>query len=184
MAKEFHVEERVRIPEGVEVSIEGSRVTVRGPRGTLSRDFSHARGVLLRLEGREVVVETFIANSRRRALVGTLAAHINNMILGVTRGFVYRLRVVFTHFPISVKVEDDRVSISNFLGEKSPRHAKILPGASVRVEGNEIVVEGIDLEAVSQTAANLELATRVTDRDRRKFIDGVYLYSKGVGEGG
>ncbi|MCE4602538.1 MAG: 50S ribosomal protein L6, partial [Desulfurococcales archaeon] len=73
MAKDVHVEKRVEIPEGVRVEIDGMRVKVEGPKGSLERDFSHARGVLLRLEGGEVVVESYFANARKRALVGTIA---------------------------------------------------------------------------------------------------------------
>ena len=180
MAKDLHVERRVPIPEGVTVSIDGFKVRVSGPKGELERDFSHAKGVILGVEGDSVVVEAYIANSRRRALVGTVASHIRNMITGVTRGYRYKLKIMYSHFPLSVKVQGDRVLISNFLGEKSPRTARILPGVRVSVRGQDIHVEGIDIESVAQTAANIEAATRVRDRDRRKFMDGIYIYSREV----
>ncbi len=182
MAKDVHVEKRVEIPEGVRVEIDGMRVKVEGPKGSLERDFSHARGVLLRLEDGEVVVESYFANARKRALVGTIASHIENMITGVTKGFRYKLKVIYSHFPINIKIEGDRFIVSNFLGEKANRVAKILPGVSVSVKGQDVTVEGIDVEAVGQTAANIELATKVKDKDRRKFMDGIYIYEKGVAE--
>ena len=186
MVKHVHVVEEVRIPEGVEVSVDGMKVTVKGPKGELSRDFSHARGVLIRLdedeEGKKVVVEAYFANRRLKALVGTIASHISNMITGVTKGYRYKLKIVFSHFPISVKVEGDKVLIENFLGEKAPRVAKIMPGVTVKVQKDDVIVEGIDIEAVGQTAANIELATKVQDKDRRVFIDGIYIYEKGVAE--
>ena len=186
MVKYTHVVEEVRVPEGVEVSVDGMRVTVKGPKGELTRDFSHARGVSIRLdedeEGRKVVVEAFFANRRVKALVGSIASHIENMITGVTKGFRYKLRIVFSHFPITVKVQGDKVVVENFLGEKAPRVARIMPGVAVKVEKKDVVVEGIDIEAVGQTAANIELATKVKDKDRRVFIDGVYIYEKGVAE--
>lgn len=186
MAKHVHVVEEVPIPEGVEVNVEGMKVTVKGPKGELSRDFSHARNVIIRLnedeEGKKVVVEAFFANRRVKALVGTIAAHISNMITGVTKGYRYKLKIVFSHFPITVKVEGDKVLIENFLGEKAPRVAKIMPGVSVKVQRDDVIVEGIDIEAVGQTAANIELATKVQDKDRRVFIDGIYIYEKGVAE--
>ena len=186
MAKVVHVMEEVRVPEGVEVSIDGMKVTVKGPKGELTRDFSHARNIILRLdedeEGKKVVVEAFFANRRVKALVGTIAAHIENMIIGVTKGFRYKLKIVYSHFPVTVKVQGDKVIIENFLGEKAPRVAKILPGVTVKVQKDDVIVEGIDIEAVGQTAANIEQATKVKDKDRRVFVDGIYIYEKGVAE--
>ncbi len=182
MAKDVHVERRVEVPEGVTVSIDGMKVRVEGPKGSLERDFSHARGVQIRLENNEVVVETFFANARKRALVGTIASHIENMITGVTKGYRYKLKVIYSHFPINLKVQDDKLVIANFLGEKADRIARILPGVKVTVKGQDVIVEGIDIEAVGQTAANIELATKIKDKDRRKFMDGIYIYEKGVAE--
>lgn len=186
MVKHVHVVEEVPVPSDVEVSIEGMKVTVKGPKGEISRDFSHARNVIIKLEegdeGKKVVVEAFFANRRLKALVGTIAAHIANMITGVTKGYRYKLKIVFSHFPITVKVQGDKVLIENFLGEKAPRVAKIMPGVTVKVQKDDVIVEGIDIEAVGQTAANIELATKVQDKDRRVFIDGIYIYEKGVAE--
>ena len=184
MPKVVHVAEEVEVPEGVEVKVDGMKVTVKGPKGELTRDFSHARGVIIRLDegGRKVVVEAFFANRRKKALVGTIASHIENMITGVTKGFRYKLKIIYSHFPVSVKVEGDKVIIENFLGEKAPRVAKIVGNTTVKVQGSDVIVEGIDIEAVGQTAANIELATKVKDKDRRVFVDGIYIYEKGVME--
>jgi len=182
MAKHVYVSEVVKIPENVEVVIDGMKVVVKGPKGELTRDFSYARGVILRKEDDKVVVEAFFANSRVKALVGTLAAHIENMIKGVTRGYTYKLKIIYSHFPITVEVDEQNriVKIKNFLGEKAARIAKIVgDDVKVRVSGDEIVVEGIDKEHVGQTAANIELATKVKDKDRRIFVDGIYLYDWG-----
>ncbi|BAA79305.1 50S ribosomal protein L6P [Aeropyrum pernix K1] len=180
MAKDVHVVERVEVPEGVTVSIDGMRVKVSGPKGEVERDFSHARGVLIRLEDNSVVVESFFAKARQRALVGAIAGHIRNMIKGVQGGFRYKLKIMYSHFPINVKVEGDKFIISNFLGEKGLRIARIMPGVKVQVKGSDVIVEGIDVEKVAQTAANIELATKVKDKDRRKFMDGIYIYEREV----
>ncbi|MEB2836261.1 MAG: 50S ribosomal protein L6 [Desulfurococcales archaeon] len=180
MAKDVHVVKTVEIPEGVEVRVDGARVTVRGPKGELSRDFSHARGVIMRVEDGKFIVEAYFARSRERALVGTIAAHVRNMILGVTKGFRYKLKIIYSHFPMNVKVEGDRVVISNFLGERAPRVARILPGVKVQVKGQDVIVEGTDIERVAQTAANIERATKISDLDRRKFMDGIYIYAREV----
>jgi len=182
MAKDVHVVQVVEIPDGVEVEIEGNTVRVKGPKGELARTMPRTSGVIMRKEDNKVVVEAFFANARKRALVGTIAAHIRNMIRGVTKGYRYKLKIIYSHFPVKVKVEGDKVVISNFLGEKAPRIAQIMPGVTVKVKGSDVIVEGIDIEAVGQTAANIELATKITEFDRRKFMDGIYIYEKGVAE--
>ena len=170
----------VEVPEGVEVEIEGKVVRVKGPLGELVRDFSHAP-VEMRKEGNKVIVEAYWPKKRERAMIGTVAAHIKNMITGVTKGFTYKMKIIFTHFPIQVSVEGDKVVIKNFLGEKAPRVAKILPGVKVEVQKEDVLVKGIDIEAVGQTAANIEQATKVKGKDVRVFLDGIYIYEKQVG---
>ncbi len=183
MAKKVHVSYEVPIPSGVTVEVNNGVVKVRGPKGFLERDFSYAKGVLIGIKDGRITVEAYFADRRLKALTGTVAAHIRNMVEGVTEGYRYRLKIIATHFPITVRVDEGRrlVVIKNFLGEKSDRVAKIVGDARVRIEGDDIVVEGVDLEAVSQTAANIELATKVVDRDRRAFADGIYIYDKGEG---
>ncbi|HDI01033.1 MAG TPA: 50S ribosomal protein L6 [Candidatus Bathyarchaeota archaeon] len=175
--KEFKV---VEVPEGVQVEVNGKVVKVKGPLGELVRDFSHAP-VDIRLDGNKVVVEAYWPKKRERAMIGTVAAHIRNMITGVTKGFTYKLKIVFTHFPIQVSVEGDKVVIRNFLGERAPRIAKIMPGVKVEVEKEDVLVKGIDIEAVGQTAANIEMATKIKGKDIRVFLDGIYIYEKQVG---
>ncbi len=180
MVKEVHVRREVEVPEGVEVTIDGMKVTVKGPKGTLERDFSHVRGIKLYREDSKIIVETFFAKRKQKATVGTLASHIENMIIGVTKGFRYKLKIMFSHFPITVEVKDDKVFIKNFLGEKAPRIAKIMPGVTVKVQKDDVIVEGIDIERVGQTAANIELACKIQAFDRRIFLDGIYIYERGV----
>jgi large subunit ribosomal protein L6 len=184
MPKDIHVVRTVEIPEEVEVEINGNRVTVKGPKGELTRELPVPKGVMLRKEDNKVVVEAYFANARKRAMVGTLASHIENMIIGVTKGYRYKLKIIYSHFPMNLTIEGDKLIISNFLGERAPRIAKILPGVKVTIDkkNNDVIVEGIDIEKVGQTAANIELATKIKDKDRRKFMDGIYIYEKGVAE--
>ncbi len=167
----------VRIPEGVTVNLEGKTVEVTGEKGRLIRDFSHAPVSIL-LENGEIVVSALWARRKVSALVGTVCSHIGNMVKGVTAGFTYRLKVVFSHFPISVKVQQDGIVIENFIGERSPRIAKIVGETKVSVKDDDIIVQGLNIEEVSQTAANIEQATKVKERDPRKFLDGIYVYEK------
>lgn len=168
---------KVKIPEGVTVKIEGKTVEVIGEKGRLVRDF-FGHPVEIRIVGDEIEVSAVWPRRREKACVGTVAAHIRNMIRGVTKGFTYKLKIIFAHFPISVKISGDRVLIENFMGERAPRVAKIVGNTKVTVKGDDIIVQGINIEEVSQTAANIEQATKIKDRDPRRFLDGIYVYEK------
>ena len=170
----------VEIPENVEVNVEERVVTVKGEKGTLTRDFSHAP-VSIKLEGNVVKIQTSWPRKREAALVGTISSHVHNMIRGVTKGFTYRLKIVFSHFPISVKVREKTVAIENFTGERSPRMARIMGDAKVTPKGDDVNVQGINIEDVSQTAANIERATRIRRKDPRVFLDGIYTYERHEG---
>ncbi|MEM1689351.1 MAG: 50S ribosomal protein L6 [Candidatus Hadarchaeales archaeon] len=168
----------VKIPEGIQVKIEGNTVEVSGKKGSIKKTFGFPEVVIKQGNG-TVVIEAPSPKRKLKAAVGTIKAHLRNMIKGVTDGYTYKLRIVYSHFPIKVEVKGNKVLIHNFLGEKYPRVAEILEGVTVRVEGDEIIVSGIDKEAVGQTAANIEQATVVRYRDRRIFQDGCYITEKG-----
>ena len=170
----------VEIPEGVEGMLEGRIVTIKGEKGELVRDFSHAP-IQIQLEGKTVTVQASWPRKKEAALVGTVRSHIQNMIKGVTKGFTYKLKIVFSHFPITVKIIGKTLTIENFTGERSPRKAKIMGDSKVTVKGDDIIVQGINLEDVSQTAANIQNATKIRNKDPRVFLDGIYVYEKQEG---
>lgn len=167
----------VEVPDGVEVQVDRRIVTVKGEKGMLTRDFSKAP-VTIELDGKTVRVLANWPRKREAALVGTVGSHIQNMMIGVTKGFTYKLKTVFSHFPISVKVKGNTVLIENFTGERSPRRAKIIGDVKVLTKGDDIIVQGTSLEDVSQTAANIENATKVKRKDPRVFLDGIYVYER------
>ena len=170
----------VEIPEDVDIKIDGRIVTVRGEKGELTRDFSHT-SISIYLEEKRITAKANWPRKREAALVGTICSHVRNMITGVTKGFTYKLKIVFSHFPISVKVKERTVVIENFTGERSPRIAKIVGDSKVAVKGEDIIVNGINVEAVSQTAANIEQATKIKKKDHRVFLDGIYVYERHEG---
>ncbi len=177
------MEERfVDIPENVNLEIQGDSVNgytirVSGPKGENERSLKFMGVCIERVDGR-VRVYTEEKKSKIRSMVGTFASHINNLIKGVTEGFEYRLKILYSHFPMKVRVEGREVVIENFLGEKHPRKARIFGRAEVKVSGNEIIVTGIDKEECGQTAANLEQATKKKNLDVRVFQDGIYIVEK------
>lgn len=170
----------IEIPEEVDVKVEGRVVMVKGEKGTLTRDFSHA-SVSVQLEEDLIKIRASWPRKREAALVGTICSHIQNMMIGVTKGFTYKLKIVFSHFPISVKVREKTVTIENFTGERSPRIAKIMGDAKVMPKGDDVTVQGINIEDVSQTAANIERATKIKKKDPRVFLDGIYTYERHEG---
>lgn len=170
----------IQVPDDVEVTVEGRRVTVKGANGTLIRGFSHSP-ISIERDGKEIRVWAEWPRKKEAALVGTIYSHIQNMITGVRTGFTRKLKIVFSHFPISVKVQDKNVLIENFTGERSPRKAKIAGDVQIKVQSEDIIIQGINLEDVSQTAANIEQATKVKKKDPRVFLDGIYVYEKSEG---
>jgi len=167
----------VEIPEHVTVNLKGKTVEVIGEKGKLVRDFSSTPASIL-LEDSLIKVQADWPSRKEAALVGTICAHIKNMITGVTEGITYKLKIVFSHFPISVRVEGKKVVIDNFTGERRGRVAKILGETRVIVQGEDIIVQGTNVEDVSQTAANIEQATTIKKRDPRAFLDGIYVYER------
>jgi len=172
------LEYTIEIPDAVNVEVDDKTITVKGPKGEQKREFNYPK-VNINKKGKDVVIASKLATMKEKTMMGTLRAHLRNMIQGVNEGFTYKLAVCSSHFPMNISVNENKVITKNFLGEKIPRTANILEGVSVKVQGKEIVVEGIDLEKVGQTAANIEHSTKITNRDRRRFQDGIYITQKG-----
>lgn len=169
----------IKIPEEVQVSlVSDSEVKVSGSNGEVTRELDYP-GISIEVEDSKVDIEHPNPRRRDEAVLGSFAAHIENAIKGVQEGFEYKLKIVYAHFPINVKVEGDYVIIENFLGEAHHRKADIIPPAEVQVEEEEIYVRGPDKEAVGQTASNIEKTTQIKGKDPRRFQDGIYITSKG-----
>jgi large subunit ribosomal protein L6 len=177
MVKIPEIKEEIQIPENVEISLDQRILSVKGEKGVLTRVFSHPK-ISVSIKNNNIVIYCKNPRRKQKALVGTFRAHINNMIKGVTLGFEYHMKTVFSHFPIKTAVEQNNFVIQNFLGERSPRKAIILEGVKVDIKGDEVIVTGVDKEKVGQTVANIERATKVKKRDIRVFQDGVYRTSK------
>jgi large subunit ribosomal protein L6 len=184
MEKKF--EKIVDIPSGVDIYVESRTIRVKGPKGEIRKKFDDLRFnhlVSFEKNGNSVVVKTSAEKKKARALVGTIASHTANMIKGVTKGYKYTMKIVTSHFPLNIEVKDSKVRIKNFLGEKGARVSDIRGDCKVKTSKESIEVEGINLEDVSQTAANIENTCRISGKDKRIFIDGIYIEGKFTGEG-
>jgi len=170
----------VIIPEGVNITIENINVMIKGPLGQIQRDIWYP-GITIKKEDSNLVIGTDIPRREQLAMIGTFESHLKNMIVGVTKGYEYTMKVVYSHFPIQLKAEGNKVMINNFLGEKKSRKASIKGDSKVMIKGDQVIITGINKEDVGQTAANIRIATKIKRFDPRVFQDGVYLVEQGQG---
>jgi len=178
-------EDELEIPEGIDVELVNEyTIRVSGKLGSVVKSFEGVP-VLLSKEDSKVKVVVYQKGKKGYALTNTIKNRIRNMFIGVEKGFTYKMRVYYIHFPMQVSVEGDKVVIKNFAGERGNRYAKILPGVKVEVVKSggdtDIIIKGVDKDAVGQTAANIYHATKIKNKDPRVFLDGIYLYYKGEG---
>lgn len=178
-------EDEIEIPENIEVEVlDEKTIRVTGKLGSITKNFY---GVPVIFEKRDSKIKLTVYRKGRKgfALVNTIKNRIKNMFKGVEKGYTYKMRVYYIHFPMQVSVEGDKVVIKNFAGERGNRYARIPPGVRVEVVKSggdtDIIIKGIDKDAVGQTAANIYHATKIKNKDPRVFLDGIYLYYKGEG---
>ena len=167
----------IEIPEGVEVNLDGEVVEVKGTEGENKKEFDTTNLSFEKKEN-QIIIGNKKATKREKKKMNTLASHIKNMIAGVQKKFEYQLKICFSHFPITVELQDNEAIVKNFLGEKIPRKVKIIEGVEVKADKEMINVSSIDKELAGQVAANFEKATRVPMKDRRVFQDGIYIIDK------
>ena len=104
------IREQIMLPDNVTATIENNILTVKGEKGELKMFFSHPK---IDIKINSNTIEVYSKNVRRKekALIYTFIAHIKNMIKGVTEGFEYKMKTVFSHFPIKTSVEGDEIII-------------------------------------------------------------------------
>ncbi|MCH7902142.1 50S ribosomal protein L6 [archaeon] len=169
--------QKIEIPEGIQLTVEGTDVKATGNGKENSRHFKSTEIVLKKTDnGLEVYTKKEKKNIIAEAK--TVASHIKNMISGIQNDYIYRLEVVYSHFPMNVTVKDGFVEINNLAGAKHPRKAKILGNVKVEVKGKDVTVTGHNKEEVGQTAANMEQATKIKGKDIRIYQDGIYITEK------
>ncbi|XP_055459711.1 60S ribosomal protein L9-like [Psammomys obesus] len=179
--------QRVGIPENVDITLKGRTGIVKGPRGILQRHFNHINVELSLLgkKGKRLRVDKWWGNRKELATVRTIYSHVQNMSNGATLGFHYKMRSVYAHFFINVvfQVNGSLVEIQNFLGEKYIHRVRMRTGVACSVspaQKDELIFEGNDIELVSNSAVLIQQATTVKNKDIRKFLDGIYVSEKGT----
>jgi large subunit ribosomal protein L6 len=175
------IDGNVEIPDRVNASKDKDILIIKGRNGTIRKDFTKLPAYI-EIEDKKIYIKPYGKRKKDLAIRNTARSIINNMIIGVEEGFTYKLKIVFAHFPISVKVKGKEIHVENFFGERSPRISKIIgEDTKVKVLAEDVLVEGPSLEDVSQTAANLESSTKVKNKDHRVFLDGLYIYGREEG---
>lgn len=170
----------IQIPNGVNFEVDRNAVVIKGSKGELRRSFVNPRITISKAESLvSIKCKDDVKFSKSdKMYINTYRAHIKNMFDGVSNGYIGKLKICAGHFPMNVSVDGNKVVIKNFLGEKVPRRISVSSNVKVQVQGDEILVNGIDKEAVGQTIAKIEQLTRITNRDRRIFQDGCYIVQK------
>ncbi|MFH1473713.1 MAG: 50S ribosomal protein L6 [Candidatus Aenigmatarchaeota archaeon] len=172
-----YMEKMIEIPKDIEVEIDNFKVKIKGTKGSLERDFYSPlfrKEIVIKKDDKTISIATESKRKKVKAMVGTIEAHIKNMFKGVTEGFTAKLKIVYLHFPFTLKITGSEILVNNFLGEKKPRKTVIVGDCKMEIKGDEITITGINKEEVGQTSANLERITWIKARDRRVFQDGIF----------
>ena len=171
------INEMIALPAGVTASVNHDKINIKGPKGEITRKLMDPK-VTIEAKEEKITLTSPRSTKRDKRTVGTFTAHINNMIRGVQKPYVYKLKICSGHFPITVTLGKGDITIKNFLGEKVPRTAKLRADASVKLDADIITVESPNKEAAGETAARIELLTSIRNRDLRIFQDGIYIIEK------
>jgi len=180
MSTEAVQQTAIELPDGVTAALHERLLSVKGKLGEAKKNFDKIN-VNVSVEGGRILISPFSAKKKDNVIINTVTSIVNNMVTGVTKGYTYKVKVVYAHFPITVKTKGKQVLVENFVGERSPRVSEIVGDCKVSVEGDDVIVKGVSLEDVGQTAANIELATKIKRKDQRIFLDGLYIYHKEQG---
>jgi large subunit ribosomal protein L9e len=181
--------DRIDIPDDVTVNVKSRTVTVKGKRGTIVKAFKHLKVEITAKTEQDankktvkfLELNTYLTTYKQSAILYTVSSHIKNMIKGVTKGFRYKMHIVKKHFPIEIKINKESIEIGRFLGEKNVKVVKLLEGVSCSKNdknAEELWFDGNDIDKVSLTCAHVYQACAVHDKDKRKFLDGIYVNEK------
>ncbi len=167
----------IEIPKGVEVKIDGEKISIKGGKGSTIKSFN-SKYNSVKVEGNKILIAS--TSEKKLAKKGQLIEkalykELSMAIEGVEKGFEKKMKLIFAHFPVSIESKDGYVLIKNLFGEKIPRKAKIIGDTKVEFKGQEVYVRGADIYDVEQTTANIRNACAMHDYDDRVFQDGLYI---------
>ena len=173
-------QEVIEIPEGVNITVNKHMMEFQGP---LGKTFKSFRKIPVNIDVNDGKVTIKAQGKRKRdySILHTSRSLIKNICEGLIEGYTIKMKVVYAHFPITVKVQDKTILIENFQGERAPRTTRVVGNTKVIPKGEDVILTGEVLTDVTQTAANIELKTKVKNKDHRVFLDSIYIYEKKKG---
>jgi large subunit ribosomal protein L6 len=172
--------EIVEIPIGVNVTLKKHMLHFQGPLGKTYKNFRKIP-VSIEITDGKIILKSQGFRKRDYSILHTARSIIRNICEGLIVGYTIKMKIVFAHFPITVKVQDKTVLIENFQGERSARVSRIIGNTKVVPKGEDVILTGEVWNDITQTAANIELRSKVKDKDHRVFLDGIYVYEKKKG---
>ncbi len=167
----------VELPQGVSAALKDGVLSFKGPKGEAFHKLEE-RKVNTKVQGNIITIQGKRATQRDKMMTGTVEAHIRNLVRGVQSPYIYTLKVCSGHFPMTLALQGDKLTIKNFFGEKVPRILQLKKGAAVKIEGDKITVESASKELAGQVSADIEQLVRRPGFDTRIFQDGIYITSK------
>jgi large subunit ribosomal protein L6 len=170
----------IQIPDGVKVNLKGSMLQVQGPLGNVYKNFKKIP-VHIEITDNKILLKKTGERKKYLAILNTSKSLIQTLCVGVVDGFTIKMKIVYSHFPVTVKAVGKNVLIENFQGERAPRISMIRGKTKVTVKGDDVIITGPVLTDVSQTAANIQLKSKVKNKDHRVFLDGIYKFSQSKG---
>ena len=173
-------QDEVIIPEGVKVTLNKHMLSFVGPLGKTFKSF-RSIPVNINIAENKVVLNSIGSRKRDYAILHTARSIIRNICEGLVEGYTIKMKIVYAHFPITLKVEGKKILIENFQGERAPRVTKIVGNTKVIPKGEDVILTGEVWTDITQTAANIELKTKVKNKDHRVFLDGIYSFEKKKG---
>ncbi|MBI2654667.1 50S ribosomal protein L6 [Candidatus Woesearchaeota archaeon] len=171
------ITKEIELPENIAASFNGQLLVIKGPKGEVKRQIKH-HNIFIKIYEKKIIFESKGHTKENKKTIGSLAAHLKNMVKGSAQGHTYILKICSGHFPMNVSVSGKKLVVKNFLGEKVPRVLDLKEGVDVKVEGDMIRVTSLNKEIAGQASADIEQMTRRPGYDTRIFQDGIHIINK------
>ncbi|MEK6872533.1 MAG: 50S ribosomal protein L6 [Nanoarchaeota archaeon] len=170
--------EEIEIPKEISVEIRENFLIIRKNDKELKRKLNDL--INFKIEVNKIIISSERDRRIEKRLFGTFSAHIKNMINGLIKGFIYKLQIANVHFPMNViyNKENNEIIVKNFLGENKDRIIKSVPEVEIKIDKDIVELKSFDIEKAGQIATNIEKGTKIRNKDRRIYQDGIFIIEK------
>ncbi len=176
--KNEKLEAEIEIPSGININVHESEIVFSKDGNEIKRKLNPM--IKVKVEGEKIKITSEKSTKREKKNFGSVKSHIKNAIEGLNNPWKYRLQIATVHFPTTASLDkaNNEFVLKNFLGEKKDRKVKLIDGVDIKINKDIIELTSVDVEKAGQTAANLEKLTKIRNRDRRIFQDGIFIIEK------